>query len=379
MESDIFQLLLWFYQKNIVINLIGEGHLKKTKKIAVLLIISIVFQWTVFSILDWKTDQLLNPYFRMNHAYSVDTKPISTRDFSLSYNNKYLAFIDEEELRIIDLTKNKIVQFQAHKSRHTGFIMGYKWLPDRNSLVYLIKDINLQSIFLVSVDFDITSSSESEIIDRTKIERAIDFPVDNIEQIHFSTYTNNLFLLYTNQNRNQLHKIDIMKNMNRVDNPDEEVLDICVSNKFGTVYLESKQGETKAIQSFQDKERALIAEGENVKLLGCHNNTVFWGQVNDGILESVYRFEDQQGMSETSSKETRLWQGAISMENAEIFITADTKVWIKRDSEIDILLPDGKQKSKELPDLPVVLSHSGKMYMEINLEKDKLIYYWRSI
>ncbi|NLI93979.1 MAG: hypothetical protein GX434_17820 [Peptococcaceae bacterium] len=352
--------------------------MKNTKKIILIIIFSLAFQWMVYALLNWKADELLNPFFRLNRSYSVDAELKNAHRFTLSYNNKFLSCISDNELCIINLTSNKKIKYKEDPVIAEGIILGYKWLPDRNSLLYVKKNplTGVSSVYSLDLD-EISVSGSGAGFDAT-LERTINFPMEQIFDIQISTYTNNLYFLYKDQEaKHKILKMDIMKNINRMDNPNEEINKIFVSNRFGNLFLESREGTIKTILSQLDRERTVLTEGEKNILLGCEDNKVYIGKLKDSLLEGIFSILVDPNGKKLQTQE--IWQGEIPYDPVYVRVSADDKVMIQNTRRLDIIRADGKHDSRNMPEGTVVLSDTGKTFMQIIPGRDSLVYYWRSI
>lgn len=352
--------------------------MKKRKKILIFLILTLIFQITIFSLLDWQAGQLLNPFFRLDQAYVVTVDASGGHDFSLSYNNKYLGYIRDNELNIIDLTRNKLISYSRDYNAETK-VLAYNWLPDRNSLVYLAASASNDTL-LISLDLDTLPVTDSEQGYAARLERSLHIPMEEVLGIEMSTYTNNLYILYRDSRRHpQLVKLDIMKNINRLGDPAEEIRTICVSNKFGTVYYASEQGTTKKIVAARDRESIVITQDKKAVLLGCENNTVYIGKLDErDNLRTIMLY--QEGINNEQNKTIPLWQGELPFDPLDIGISANSHIVIRGRTSLAKILPDGKLLQQKLPaDRMVVLSPTGNRYLEIDPQREKLIYYWREL
>ncbi len=351
--------------------------MKKLKRIINLTIMICLIQLLIFALLDRQVEHWLNPSFQFNKAYFVNIDLKNSSKLNLSYNNKFLALMINNELRIIDLTMNTPINFQEDIPK-AGRILGYAWLPDRNSLLYLTRDKNDFSTHLFSLNLDLSSTPDTKAVYEAKFERSINYLLQDIFRIEISTYTNNLYIHYLDANDNQqLIKIDIMKNINRVDDPEEKLLKMCVSNKFGNVYVQSKKGTATSIFSINDRERTVMVRGDNQMLLGCQNDRVYVGQTREDKLIEIWLYQID---SKDLIHKTVLWKGEISITNYDVQISNDNSLMILTPERLNIIKPDGKHVAIKIADARgIVLSDTGKMYMEI-IPKDNIFsYYWRSI
>ncbi len=352
--------------------------MKKRKKILIFLIPTLVLQFIIFFLLDRQADQLLNPFFRLDQAYIVKAGASGGHGFSLSHNNKYLGYIQNNELSIIDLTRNERISYNRDYTAETE-VLAYKWLPDRNSLVYLAASASNETL-LISLDLDTLPVSGSEQGYAARLERALHFSMEEVLGIEMSTYTNNLYILYQDSHRHrQLIKLDLMKNINRLGDPAEEIRTICVSNKFGTVYYASEQGASKKIVAVRDGERSVITQDKQAVLLGCENDTVFLGKLDErDNLRSIGLY--QAGLNNGQNKISPLWQGELPFGPLEVSIGSNNHIIIRGPASLAKILPEGKLLQKKLPvDSKVVLAPTGDRYLEINPQETKIIYYWREL
>lgn len=348
------------------------------KKTLIFLILTLVFQLIIFSLLDWQADQLLNPSFRLDQAYGVAVEAAGAEEFSLSYNNKYLGYLRDNELNIIDLTRNKLILYNKDYNADAK-VFAYKWLPDRNSLVFLAASESNDTL-LVSLDLDTRSFSDSDQDYAARLERPLHIPMHEASGLAMSTYTNNLYILYRDSRlHSQLVKLDIMKNINRLGDPDEEIRTICVSNKFGTVYYASELGPTKKIVAARDRETVVITQDNKAVLLGCEDDKVYLGKVDErDNLRLIELY--QAGINSEENKFIPLWQGELPFAPLEISISANNQIVMRGPTSLTKILFDGKLVQKKLPaDRTIVLSPTGDRYLEIDTQKEKIIYCWREL
>ncbi|HHV65502.1 MAG TPA: hypothetical protein GXX46_10585 [Peptococcaceae bacterium] len=345
----------------------------RSKKVTVFLIVSLVFQLAIFLVLEHFTEQFLNPLFRLNKAYTLNVDLSTAQNITLSFNNRYLAYIAEGTLHVIDLTKNDLVITSKEKPEAHS-ILAYKWLPDRNSLLYIARTNSTQDspIGLYSLDFDPLSSNSEQL--EPRLERSINFPISNITDIQMSTYTNNLFVLYKDESsKSKLLTIDIMKNINRLDDPAELILAMAVSNKFGTLFLESQKGREKKIFAVQGRQKKIITANPKEILLGCQDEFIYIGKVENNYLQEIYLYTQNPSTIEFTKV---LWQGSVLFTEPKVFISKDQKIFFMEKERMLIVFPNGSEKSKIIKSWPV-LSPAGKMYLEIFTDDKE--YYWRKV
>jgi len=348
-----------------------------------LLLLSLVLQLAVYALLNWQAEQLLNPSLHINQAYVLKTDLSQADGFVLSYNKKLLAYRSGRYLEVIDLTTNKKI-FSKCPEKDAAKIVGFAWLPDRNSMVYLIREQNKNAITsLYSVDFS-TGSSELNSFE-PMMDRELSLAVNQVLQIEMSTYTNNLLILFQDDNQTrQLITMDIMKTLNRVNQQGEEILYIAVSNKFGSIYVESRMETNKAIDIYQAGSKNRISVDPEDILLGCRDDKIYIGKISGNILREVTVYQEQT--SGPAMTGTVIWQGEIPYTEIETKISSTNQIMIKSKGRLDVISANGKHQSLKLPDgsatrsnAVIVLAPMGDLYLELLPGNEKSVYYWRKV
>jgi len=347
--------------------------LKNNKLIICFIIASIGLQLTVFLFLDRKADQLLNPSYRFDKEYSIDESLADAEKYSLSYNNKFLACVLKNNLKIVDLTNNNVFNINNNES----IFMGYKWLPDRNGLIYFTKSStnDKKVINLYSLDLE----TENQII--PKLDRTVSIDLEEILEIEISTYTNNLYILSKTPNQEtELIKIDLMKNYVKLNKPDEPIIRISVSNKFGFLFVESlNKDKKKSITMLKSNERTLICNDPNMVLLECSDNLLYIGKLDNGYLAQVYLYMLDNTINQLSANGGYLiWQGYIPFKETTSIICSDDNLLLKSTNSLYIIQPNGKLKKLDIRN-NIIPASTGLMYMELLTDEFKTTYYWRSI
>lgn len=355
----------------------------KRRWIIWLLLPSLVLQLAVYALLNWQAEQLLNPSLHINQAYVLKTDLSQAYGFALSYNKKLLAYQAGRYLEVIDLTTNTKI-FSKCPEEDAAKIAGFAWLPDRNGMVYLIREQNKNAVTsLYSVDFS-TGSSELNSFE-SMLDRKLSLAVNQVLQIEMSTYTNKLFILFKDDNQtHQLITIDIMKTLNRVNQQGEEILNIAVSNKFGSIYAESRMGTDKAIDVYQAGSKNPISVDPEDTLLGCRDDKIYVGKISGNILQEVTVYQVQP--SGPAMTEAVVWQGEIPYAETETKISSANQVIIKSRGRLDVISTNGKHQWLRLPDMSatesnavIILAPTGDLYLELLPGNEKSIYYWREV
>lgn len=345
-----------------------------------MLLLTFILQYGLFFLLDLKAKEILNPSIKYDKPYVLNSSiNINSADnFSLSYNNRYLAFTENHLLKIIDLMENRNVFSSDNLDKGTK-ILNYKWLPDRNSLVFFCMKNTLKDNRLVQLYSLQLESGKYKI----KLDREFkNFPSTfNISKIEISTYTNNLYLLVDINKNKKLMKIDIMKNINWLDYPQEKITEAVASNKFGTLYIQSIKGSIKQITALTGTIRKLISTDPDTVVLGCRDNKLYLGNIIGNKLIRVYKYIDNSKLANKSQKLslTQIWEGEILFKNPEITIGLENEIIIKNGNSIDIIFNNGVSKHITTEGSITIIPPNGKLYLELVCQKNQTIYFWRSL
>lgn len=335
----------------------GKQLKNKATIIALVLVLSIFTQYLIFTLLDWKFSEFLNSSITINHKYLVRTDIAEAEKLQLSYNNKYLSFIKNNSLEVIDLYQNESVFNSTLFLDPSSRILNYRWLPDRNSLLFFSTGLDQSKTYLYSLDFNNYASTEFI----PKLDRELSFSIDSILNIEMSTYTNNLYVLFDDAKQTRLIKIDIMKSINWLDLPQEKIHNIAVTNKLGNLFVETSDNLSKKIILLDRQERKIVSSHPDDILLGSKDNTIYIGRVNNSNLEQLYIYNsDEEGGALTN-----VWQGSIPYE--------------KKEQQLTVALTEKALSQIQISEGLIVLSPTGNIYLQIIPIKAGFNYYWRTI
>lgn len=337
----------------------------KKKKIALFISLSLMVQVLVFTFLDVQTKELLNPSFQFDQKAVLQADVSKAHSFSLSYNNRYLAYLSDGRLHVQDLISNQDV-LSREVLPAEEMELAFKWLPDRNSLVYLSKKsegVN-RSPALWSLDLESNTGSGGRIDATPRQDRVLEIEFREIIGMEVSTYTNKMYILYRDQKlHNRLITMDIMMNINRLDDPEESIRALAVSNKFGTVYLETIKAGEKAILAVIGRERETVTDNHREILLGSWDDGLFTGLTENNMLrEILYYSSDESGNRHKKS----LWKGNISFQSSNVLISSVGKIMLAQDQRLDVVDLQGNLVSVTVPENHTVIpSPTGMMYIDL--------------
>ncbi|SHF16992.1 hypothetical protein [Clostridium fallax] len=172
--------------------------MKKFKMVFCWALLSVVFQCSIFFILS-------NYYFKTNTDVDIkqieikeDTTykdcninlPQNSKNKSLSYNGEYIAFLENDKLKVLNTTNSNDENLNLDNNFKVSC---FKWLNDRNRLIAIGKKDN--EIILHTIDLNnIKNSKELNVSDNmkdlsTKTRHSI-----NIDDFAISTKTSVMYL-----------------------------------------------------------------------------------------------------------------------------------------------------------------------------------------
>jgi len=290
------------------------------------------------------------------------------RNIQISYAKDYLAYSENGSLKVFNLKKGKVV-FEKKSPSATDKTLGvltYQWLPDRDILLYFYAKKNPNEVTTVKVyppkiTVPVEPQSEDpnhpkivtkEIPVQPKLEKrygnpqitelySLELPNSDedtapndslntfdppngsekisaggkIEQFVNSPTTNLMYLTVTNESTQLLMKIDISKEVSTLHKSGGELIDnIAISDRFGTLYFDSKVGTSHQVIALEGTNRQIISDSVNDRILGIKEGKVYIGQVKNDQLVKIKTTSDLVKMTDNPSLQT-VWVGSIPFNN----------------------------------------------------------------
>jgi len=328
-------------------------------------------------------ENILSPSLQYDKQYVCENTYINEpENLSLSYNNRFLAYINEGSLVVIDLINNNPVLISNKKFENIPEnykILNFKWLPDRNILLYFCSVKIDNDNFIILCTLELIETGEKVTVNNV-LEREYSVPDEgyDIEKIQVSTYTNVIYYLSAHNNKKELNKIDLMKNINKINYNDENIIDFFVSNKSGTAYVNSNIKKENHIYELMGNNKNLILEDDSISLLGCINSKVFLGKIDNNLLNEVSYFKEDD-------KEVKInvWKGKIAANGLETFISDNERMFFMTKDKITMIDSLGNQKIIKNniinKDKNIVIANNGNIYLIIDKYNGQLKYTWKKI
>jgi len=279
------------------------------------------------------------------------------QNIQVSYAKDYLAYTENGTLKIYNLVKGKQV-FEKKSPSTTDKTLGvltYQWLPDRNTLLYFYAKKNPNEVTTVTVypkatvkvpvinTEDPNQKIEKEVPVQPKTEKKYGNPqitelyslelaesnddttapddrfnqsIDNlpkggkIENLVFSTSSNLIYLTVKNETTQLLMQIDVMKNVRTLNKAGEAIDAMAASDRYGTLYIDSKVGSTNQVIALDGTARRIISKQSNDKILGIRDGKIYIGEVINNALVKIKTTQDRAELTDNPTLKTE-WEGSI--------------------------------------------------------------------
>ncbi|MDR3543688.1 MAG: hypothetical protein P4L69_22435 [Desulfosporosinus sp.] len=299
-------------------------------------------------------------------------------NIQISYAKDYLAYTEKGALKVFNLKKNKVVfQKEAPSANDkTLGVLLYQWLPDRNTLLYFYARKNPDPVTYVTVyppktTIQVTAPTPDPnlVVPKTEdpnqtivqevpktvtkevtvaphIEKrygnpqitelySLEFPnsdedtapddrfnqtINNfpaggkIKKLVVSTCTNLMYLTVNNPSTELLLEIDVMKNVRTLSKSGETIDNMAASDRYGTLFLDSKEGSTHQVIAWDGTKRQIVSENNNDQILGIKDGKVYIGEVQNNELVKIKTTSDLIHMTKKPALTTE-WEGTIPLNN----------------------------------------------------------------
>ncbi|MDR3540076.1 MAG: hypothetical protein P4L69_03775 [Desulfosporosinus sp.] len=379
---------------------------KKLRIILVWILVSLILQFGGYSLLESQFQKIMGPLAGDSKPITSQlqaTIPGSNlTNIQVSYAKDYLAYSENGILKIFNLKKGNVVfeKKSPTASDQTLGVLTYQWLPDRNILLYFYAKKNPNALTTVKVYPSKPKISAPSIVPKTedpnqaqivtkevpvepKLEKRygspqitelyslelpnsdedtvpddqlhpFDPPSGNeeisaggkIEKFVVSTTTNLTYLTVMKGTTQQLMKIDIMKKVSTLNKPRELIDNMAVSERYGTLYIDSKVGAVQQVVAIQyvdalkNDKRLVISKNSNDRILGIRNGKVYIGEVENNDLVKIKTTDDLQVVKDNPTLKTE-WEGAIPFnKNVRALIGVNGQIVIY-DQQTAYIVTDG--------------------------------------
>ncbi|SNX52707.1 hypothetical protein [Thermoanaerobacterium sp. RBIITD] len=264
--------------------------MKILRKIAIWIVISFVLQFVVLF--------YVNNYFLTDSAM-VKTKKIVTTNTSNSneineikvnipsnatnikpsYDGKYLSYILNNELIILDTKTSKIVKSIYIDGNDIDY---YKWLSDRNRVLYLhkelIKKVENLNIETYDVDNDQSNSVNKTVYNSYK---------SHVTDLTVSPLTNIIYINVAGNNvDDKLFQINIMGEVKEIKLPVSKIEKMYETQKTDNLIYESSNNIVHIIKNGKND---IYLSKEKYSLIGIDSSDyIYVGKLKNNLIVKIY-------------------------------------------------------------------------------------------
>lgn len=248
------------------------------------------------------------------------TLPDSAHDIKVSFNGMYAGYITDGKLEILNL--------KTRKSQKTFDFGGdelsyYRWLPDRNMVIYAFQSSNGDSCSAQISTFELDSEVErSYPAIKGLPERG------KVTDIELSPLTNIVYVkVITSETKSRIYKFNIMDNLSSITtiNSDTEIkgmnyTDTLVYGGGSKLYI--RNGKSGSVRTIVFKEHIVLLNIDS-------EDNIYTGELNEeGNVVKVYwgKAEDYRNKEwkEIDLKNPSSPQHVMVTPNSRIYVTSET-------------------------------------------------------
>jgi len=402
--------------------------MRKLRIILVWTLVSLFLQGGAYFFLNYKVQEVMTPLSNEPITLNLKaTIPGSNlQNIQISYAKDYLAYTENGTLKVFNLVQGKLV-FEKKSPSTTDKTLGvltYQWLPDRNTLLYFYAKKNPNEVTTVTVyptkatvqpptqnttHEDLKTEDPNQKIEKIipkvvpkvvpvepRIEKrygnpqiaelySLELPeskedtppddrfnqtIDNfpaggkIENLVVSTCTNLMYLNVNNASTELLLEINVMKIVRTLNKSGETIENMAASDRYGTLYVDSKIGDTHKVIALNGTKRRVISKKSNDRILGIRDGKVYIGEVVNNELVKIKTTSDRSELTDNPSLKTE-WEGIIPFQNVRMLIGSKGQV-IVYDQQIAYIVTNDQLKEIKFDGLENYVSIDGAELIQLN-------------
>jgi len=214
---------------------------------------------------------------------------VGSTNISASYDGKYLAYLKDNNLFVINSEDNNKINVSANSGMEISY---YKWIYDRSRLILAERPIDLKyGAFFKLYYYDVDSKSKVEIFNEIN-NRGIKIPINNnnekINSIDMSTLTNVIYVKICNLNNySRIYSINIMAQEKSINTVTHKIGKI-ISTKKDDILLYENLNDSKVYRN--DSDSAISINGKyNLSLIGIDNkDNVYLALTDNNRAKLIY-------------------------------------------------------------------------------------------
>jgi len=242
------------------------------------------------------------------------TVPASAENILTSYDAKYLAYYENEKLKIVNCKDGTIKDITAEDGSEISF---YKWLPDRNRILLVEKNSSDGSSNLVLYHYEVSKGEKVKIKDLAWADSK-----SEVEDIQLATLTGVLYVKVSSKGeRSSIYRIDRMGTMTKTYTIPNFVSNISLMRHKDTLVYEGSV--YNKIYATGIDEPITIKDVDKLTLIGTDDNdNVYLGELKDKLISKIYYGSESDNTSDW--KTIDLQQPS---EKDDIFVSTAGKVY----------------------------------------------------
>lgn len=260
-------------------------------------VISRIYKWIIFSVIMQVLVLLfLDKYYLVKGveiratSYEINEEvkeekglqiKSGAQNIRVSFDGTYVAYLLEDKVEVLEIKSKKEKNVLGSEN---GKVDYFKWLPDRNTLIYSMNSKEGGNSHVQVMTMDLDSGLENSYPKIKGLSKE-----SQVMSIELSPLTNMVYAkIKTSSSQAKIYKFDIMNNSNFIMNinPDSEIKETSYSDNF--LYEDPKKNKVRVWEGGRWYSRD-ISGNEKVDLLGIDSeDNIFIGKIGeDGKIQKV--------------------------------------------------------------------------------------------
>jgi len=340
--------------------------MKKIKMVYGWILLSILLQCTVLSYINF----IYLPGRGSIKAtmYVIETVEVKDRKFKLpdeasgitvSYDGLFVAYRQGDKLVIADMDKKKTLKTLEPLD---GKFSYFRWLPDREMLIYSIMEPEGQSGQVLISTYDIVPELERSYPEIKSLPKG-----SEIIDIELSPLTNIVYpVIKVDKDKTKIYKFDIMDNLKYI-----------MSTNSSTVFKETMYTDSLIYQTSDGKIRIRSGKTGKLSLIPVKEATLLLATDDDDFIYTAATDENGKiiaifyGKTEQKAAEWQTVKLDQPLSAADVYITAEGAIYAADKQEKTIHALKGTGAAEYQGDLLMVLdsyavsTDGGKLLLEV--------------
>ncbi|HBW34718.1 MAG TPA: hypothetical protein DEF89_04920, partial [Desulfosporosinus sp.] len=185
-----------------------------------------------------------------------------------------------------------------------------------------------------------------------------------IEELVVSTSTNLIYLTVKNGSTELLMEIDVMKNVRQINRSGETIDDMVASDRYGTLYINSKVGGTQQVIALSGDKRIVISKNSKDRVIGLGDGKVYIGEIENNKLIRIKTTADRVDLASNPALKTE-WEGSLPFNNDRTLIGSKGQV-VTYDQSTAYIVTNGQLKELKLQGDENYISEDGAELIQLN-------------